>query len=269
VPLLQRPDAGNAGARVKLPRVVASVAAVALLALGAVAACGGDEGADRTNPNPGPTFTIATFTPVPPDFTPEAFQTSQAQQTAFAQTATAQPPVTATIPPSVTIQPDPNVTPAAENEIRPPDAVLRTVGGDALGSIGSYNWFNPTLQSGAEITAPYVPLPDAVASWATGTAGRIDVPNSPFAVVSAGVTIYTARENTAIPTDLQGNPSDELAFYPQQAPVQQMTVQDPSLSITPAVEPGEYIMSVTINWQTPQNLPSPLYTQYVYLVTVI
>jgi hypothetical protein len=139
-----------------LLRVAALVCMASMLALVAAVACGGDEGSDEPTPAGQRTMVIsqATFTPVPPNFTPEALQTRAALQTAYWQTATAQPSVAATAPPNVTMPSAPIAT-AAPNEVRPPDALLRTSVGEVLGSIGSFNWVSLELQAGGNISVPY------------------------------------------------------------------------------------------------------------------
>ncbi|MGH2542154.1 MAG: hypothetical protein ACRDIB_05140, partial [Ardenticatenaceae bacterium] len=82
-----------------------AVVALSLLAVGVLVAwssLGDDDEPDRD----GPLVSVATFTPAPPDFTPEVARTFVARQTAAAQTATAQPEQTAA--PDGTVDPDPD-----------------------------------------------------------------------------------------------------------------------------------------------------------------
>jgi hypothetical protein len=217
-----------------------------------------------------PTPMLATFTPVPPNFTPEAVQTRSYLQTAGALTATAQAQVTSTAPPASTF--DPNIpTPTgsvAVNQIIPPGAGLATSGGIAPGSIGSYNWYDLRFNRGAEVTAPYVILPEGGADWASGTQARLEVGASPYAVTGAEIKLYIFDQNVAIPTDQSGNPGDTPAFYPQTGPVRQLTVQGADILFTPEVSPGRYIVEMRVDWSTPVGL-NPLWTQYIFIVDVV
>jgi len=252
------------------------------LAIAVTAAClGGDDKPEATHPplhatvpgasTPGDvshTPVLATFTPVPPNFTPEVVQTRSALQTAAALTATVQAQTTSTAPPAVTINPN---TPAATrpaNSITPPNANLSTSAGAAPSSIGSYNWFEPAINAGAQVTAPYILLPDSGASWATGTNATLTVENSPYALLQAEVKIYTFDGNVAIPTDQSGNPGTTPAFYPQQAPARAFNVLGPDVSFTPEVPPGRYIVDIRVNWSTPTGLDQ-LYTEYIFTMDVV
>jgi hypothetical protein len=250
---------------------VALVFVVAVVALVAAVACGVDEGSDEPTPAGQRTMVIsqATFTPVPPNFTPEALQTRAALQTAYWQTATAQPSVAATAPPNVTMPSGPVAT-AAPNEIRPPDALLRTAAGEVLGSIGSFNWVSLELQAGGNISVPYVFVTESGTTLATGTSAQLVVPSSSFAVTGAGIALYNLDTNMVIPTDQSGQPiGTEPAFFPQESPVWEQRVEGANITIAPQAPPGRYILSVRVDFQTPDGLPDPLFTQYVFAVNVI
>lgn len=211
---------------------------------------------------------LATFTPVPPDFTPEAVRTRSALQTAAALTATAQAQVTATAPPSVTVNPFPVTGTIPLNTIIPPNVGLITSGGAAPSALGSYNWYDLRFNRGAEVTAPYVLLPDGGAQWAGGTEARLEVASSPYAVMSAEIKFFVFDQNVAIPTDQSGKPGDRPAFYAQTAPVRQLSLQGPDIRFTPEVGPGRYIVDMRVNWSTPTGL-NPLWTQYIFIVDVV
>lgn len=217
----------------------------------------------------GATAVLATFTPVPPDFTPEAIQTRSAYQTAGALTATAQGAITATAPPATTFDPNiPTPTGSPTTLIIPPGAGFSTSAGIAPGAIGSYNWYDMRFNRGAEITAPYVILPDGGANWATSTQGRLEIGDSPYAVQSAEIKFYAFDGNVAIPTDQAGNPGDTPAFYPQQPPLRQFAIQGADVVFTPDVGPGRYLLNIRVNWSTPTGL-NPLWTEYVFIVDVL
>jgi hypothetical protein len=212
---------------------------------------------------------LATFTPVPPNFTPEVVQTRSALETAAALTATIQAQTTATAPPAVTFDPNiPTPTGTPGNLIIPPGAGLATSGGIAPGSIGSYNWYDLRFNRGAEVQAPYVILPAGGATWAGGTLARLEVGESPYAVQSAEVKLFVMDQNVAIPTDQSGTPGDTPAFYPQTPPVRQLTIEGADIAFTPEVSPGRYIVQVRANWSTPVGL-NPLWTEYIFIVDVV
>ena len=253
-------------------RAATLVALLAGVALVAAVACGGDEGTDPPGTSRSERtmiVSIETFTPVPPDYTPEALRTRSAQQTAYAQTATALPPLPATAPPNVTVQPGPLAT-AAPGEIRPPDALLQTSGGETTGAVGSFNWFSVETQKGANISAPYVIVSESDVTWATGTAAQIVVPNSPFGVTGADIAVYNVEGNMVIPTDPSGSPiGDRPAFFAQEQPLQQQRVDGATISVQPNVPPGRYIVEVRIDFAAPPELPFPLFVQYAFSVNVI
>lgn len=279
------PETEHLESRLRRVVTMAGIGLAGLLLVGAMtSACMGDDNDDRGDSgdlnvkvtagsggnDDEPTAVLATFTPVPPNFTPEALQTRVALQTAAAETAAAQPSVPATAPPEVTI--DPNIpTPTgtvAGDLIIPAGANLVTSGGVAPGSIGSFNWFDPRFNKGAEITAPYVLLPETGVSWATGTSARLEIGESPYAVTGATITIYPFEGNTAIPTDQSGTPGDTPAFYPQTPPTRQVTLEGADIAITPEVPAGRYIVEMRVNWSTPEGL-NQLWTQYIFLVDVV
>lgn len=249
-------------------------AAVVILLVAAVAACGGgDDG------GPGPdNVVMSTFTPVPPDFTPEALRTRSARETAFAATGTAQgettptPPAAGTPDASVPAEGSPRAT-ARPGEIRPPDAILRTASGDTLGSLGSSNYLDPETQTGAFFEAPYVPLPGNAVTWVNGATARIDVPNSPYAVASATIELYTYDENVALPTRPDGSTTGEIAFFRQTEPSQQVQINGADLTATADVPPGDYIVSARLTWDAPPVAVGDTgvqeqFTQYVYVIKV-
>lgn len=255
------------------------VSAVIVLLVAAVAACGGSDDSDDGN---GPNVVMSTFTPVPPDFTPEVVQTRSARETEFAQTATAQPnaptnePSTGT-PPSGSQIPasgTPMATPQ-QGEVRPPEVVLRTPGGQVAGVVGDSNYLDPQLQAGASIDAPYVPLPGSALSWAVGSSATFTVANLPYPVRSASVEFFSFDENVARPTNPDGSPTGELAFFPQIPPAQQIPINgssvDSTITVTPEVAPGNYIVTTTIVWDVAPEIEAQTeeqFTQYVYVVRV-
>jgi hypothetical protein len=146
--------------------------------------------------------------------------------------------------------------------------ILRTPSGDAIASLGSFNWYDFELLSGADVKAPYIDLPDGSATMATGSGFQIVVPDSPLAVASADTTVYTVEGNVAYPQDAQGVASNQLAFVPQTPASWQGSVPGPTITVTPQLPPGNYIVSVKINWQTPADFGVPLHTQYVFGLVV-
>ncbi len=267
-------------------RVLASVGAGAalLLVVGAItAACMGDDNkndsgkldvvvtagtgsGDDTKGTPVPI--LATFTATPPDFTPEVIQTRSALQTAAAETAEAR--TTATPPPAVTPNQAAPTGTIPAGALSPPTASLLTSAGSAPGSIGSYNWADMRLNAGANVTAPYVILPESGAQWATSTEARLEVTDSDLPVTGAEIKLYVFDQNVAIPTDQQGNAGDTPAFYPQTNPTRQFTIQGQDILFTPEVPPGRYVVDMRVNWSTPTGMGlEPLWTQYIFLVDVV
>jgi hypothetical protein len=217
---------------------------------------------------------MSTFTPVPPDFTPEVIQTQSARQTEAAQVSPEASNATPTAPPAITPNGSavtPNGSPVATTqpgEIRPPDAIFRSNSGQAAGAIGNSNFVDPATETGATISAPYVPLPDGAAGWPVNSEARIEVPNSPYAVRSAMVEIYSFDENVARPQNPDGSTTGELAFYPQTQPAQQVPVVGASIVLTPDVDPGNYLVVARIVWDAPEAAGSEQFTQYVFVVRV-
>lgn len=237
-----------------------------------LAACGvaGVGGSENTEPTPTetPDWWIATFTPVPPDYTPEALQTRAAQQTAWSQTATAAPPTTATPPPPVATQQSNRPTPAP-GEIRPPDLILAATGGQVIGDAGSFNFCSEESNTCADVQAPWVALSGNGVSWATGTPARFTVPSTPYAVQSADVSVYPYDGNVVIPTDGQGNVSDKYAFIAQTPPADRQSIPGPDLLLNSNLTPGFYIIEMRVNWVTPEGVARPMFTQYVFVVEVV
>jgi hypothetical protein len=263
------------GRRWSLARRGLLLATASLLLIGAAAACGGDDDDDTA----GDRAVMSTFTPVPPDFTPEVIQTRSAQETAYSATQTAEPNVTATAPAVTPVVGTPDGSPvegtpqatAQPGEVRPPEALLRTPGGEVAGAIGSSNFLDPVLGSGASIEAPYVPLPSGAVSWATGSTASIHVPNSPYPVQSATVEIYSFDENVARPTQPDGTPTGELAFFPQTEPSQEFSIDGATLNLVTDVPAGNYIVSARIIWGAPPEIVAQFeeqFTQYVFVVRV-
>ena len=253
-------------ARLRSLQRALTLAAVVLLVVATVAACGGSNDDDE-----GVAPVMSTFTPVPADFTPEAVQTRSARETAFSETETAQPNVTAT-PPSGSpdgspVEATPRAT-LAPGEVRPPDAILRTPSGDTFGKVGSWNFYYADTDVGAQVDAPYVPLPGDAVSWPNGTTARIEVPNSPYAVRSAAIDFYTYDDNVALPQTTDGVPTGEIAFFPQTPPSQQAQIPGPTISVTVDLAPGDYLVSARIDWDAPATSAGELFTQYVYVIRV-
>ncbi|HYI15028.1 MAG TPA: hypothetical protein VEX37_06535 [Thermomicrobiales bacterium] len=237
-------------------------AAVVLLLVAVVAACGGSDDDDG-----GVVPVMSTFTPVPPDYTPEAAQTRAAHETAFSETQTAQPDVTATPPSGSPVEGTPRAT-LAPGEVRPPDAILRTPSGDTFGVIGSWNFYYADTDTGAKVDAPYVPLPGDAVNWPNGTTAQIEVPNSPYAVRSAAIDFYTYDDNVALPQTTDGVPTGEIAFFPQTPPSQQAQIPGPTVSVAVDLPPGDYLVSSRIDWDAPATTEGELFTQYVYVIRV-
>jgi hypothetical protein len=244
-----------------------TLAAAILLIVSLVAACGGGDDDD----DDGVVAVLSTFTATPPDFTPEAIQTRSARETAYSETQTAQPNVSPTAPADISpVEGTPQAT-LAPGEVRPPEAILQTPGGEVSGAIGNSNFLDPEVGSGASIEAKYVPLPGGAVSWATGATATIDVPNSPYPVQSATIELYSFDENVARPTRPDGSPTGELAFFPQTEPSQQTPVNGPAISVASDVPPGNYIVSARIVWGAPPEIVAQFeeqFTQYVYVVRV-
>lgn len=277
-------DSGRAGgaAQVAAPgrllRGAGLSLAVILLLLAAVAACGSDEGSgddatavsgSPTRGNDGPDVVMSTFTPTPPDHTPEAVQTADALRTQQASSPTAG----TTTPSDGSPQPgEPTPTPAP-NEVRSPEVRLVTAAGDLVGAIGSFNWYDAELDSGGKFDVPYVFLPNGTVDWPQGTTARLEVPDSPYAVRSATISIYTFDDNVAIPTNEQGNPiTGGYAFLPQQDPLQREELTGATIETGVDVPPGNYIVEARVVWDGPAEVEQSigeLYTQYVFVVTVL
>ena len=223
---------------------------------------------------------MSTFTPVPPDFTPEALKTQSARGTEFAQTATAQPNAPTNQPstdasPSGSQVPTTPLATAQPGEVRPPEVVLRTPGGETVGIVGDSNYLDPQLQAGASIDAPYVPLPGSALSWMVNSPATFTVTNLPYPVRSASVEFFSFDENVARPTNPDGSPTGELAFFPQIPPAQQIPINgssvDSTITVTPDVAPGNYIVTATIVWDVAPEIEAQTeeqFTQYVYVVRV-
>lgn len=247
-----------------IARTIFGVSALTIVLLVAGVACMGDDG-----PRRGPTFTISTFTPTPPDHTPEALVTRDAQATAWSQTATAAPAVTAT-PPGATTEPGAGQTPVGDDEIRPPDLILTTDGGQTRASVGSFNWCSSVMNQCADIRAGYVVLNEASGSWSAGTAGTITTPNTEFPPQNAEAMLYVHDDNAAIPQDETGTIiGSDLAFVPMTAPMQIETFSGTDMTMTPTVAPGKYILVVQVNWETPAGVSRPLHTQYAFVVEIL
>ena len=253
--------------------------AVALVLLAAVAACGGSNAATGTpaassgtpTKNKGPVVVMSTFTPTVVGDIPNIAKTRTAIVAAATQTATAGGDPQATQPPPVNVTATATV---ASNEVRPPAAQLVTSSGSAPGSIGAFNFYSPALDTGADIQAPYVTLPDGSLTWTNGAPLRISITDSPYAVQSATVRIFAFEGNIAIPTDPSGKViGQNYAFYPQTDPRAQLTLQGPELSFTPTTLPaGRHIVSVDVQWLVPDQFPQlkgALRTQYVFLLEVV
>lgn len=246
-------------------RTVAVVSALAIVTMVVGAACvGGDSS------TPTPFYVIETFTPTPPDHTPEALITRAAQQTASAQTATAQPTRDPSAPTPLPGTPGATRTIPSGSEIRPPDLILRTSFGETWAAVGSFNWCSVALGTCADIQTGYIILETDTLFWAIGDEGTIEVPDTPFPALSAEVGLYLHDQNVVIPQDVTGQIiGDKPAFVPLIAPAQFETVTGAGgWSFTPDVPPGKYILSVNISWTQPEGAPLPLHTEYAFIVEV-
>jgi Tol biopolymer transport system component len=156
-------------------------------------------------------------------------------------------------------------------DVRPPAVTLATESGSVQPSIGSYNWYSPEQRLGADVSVPYVILPEDAASAPTGSGVRFDVSANPFAVESIHVEMYTYADNWVIPDPHDDRPSGDIspAFIPQTVPTQQLDLGVASPEFVPSVPAGRYIVSVTVVWQSPAELPEPLEVQYVYLLDIV
>jgi hypothetical protein len=254
-------------------------AALSLVAVSIAVACGGSGDSSKPTATPAATheMVIATFTPVPPNFTPEVVQTRAAQKTAYIQTATAQPPASPTAPGT-------NATPntdaaacrpdAGNNELRPPDLLLNSSGGTQCGSVVSWNWYDAQNDRGANVQAPQgAPISESVLNTAAGEPMTMTVPASPYAVENARIDVYTVDGNVAMPRDAQGQsiPGLSLVFVPQTAPAWNTNIQGSNISFTPQLAPGQYIVAVRIDWAGPADVEAanqPLYTAYTFVIQV-
>jgi hypothetical protein len=265
-------------ARAGLLRSAAGVTAVALLVLAIVAACGGSKdkpkgmilGTRVSSPNASPQVSRATFTPTIEGATPPSELTKTALIGAATQTAAAGgSPVSPTAQPNLPTTPTATLAP---NEIRPPSAQMSTASGIADGAVGSYNYGDPSKYTGAQITAPYVQLPDSGGQLPSGATLTISVSGSLYPVESGDMEIYDYEHNTAVPQDATGKViGTTLAFFKQTDPKQTQTVTGSNLTFTPDVSPGRYIVSVRVHWLTPDTLPQfkgVLFTQYVFNLEV-
>jgi hypothetical protein len=250
----------------QVARRIRQLAAVLLVAA-LLAACGSDEGLQEPPSTATATFEtiIATFTPVPPDYTPEILLTRAAEQTAWSLTATAEPPTTAT-PASGNMG---GGSQAPEGVLQPPTLIMIATGGQVAGDPGSYVWCEEATNTCADIRARWVDLSGSGISWAKDTPARFSAPASPYALVSADITIYPYDGNIVIPTDGAGNTADHYAFLAQTAPVFQQSLNGPDLLLNANLQPGFHIIEVVVHWQTPQGLPTPLKTQYAFVVEVM
>jgi hypothetical protein len=265
------------------------VAALLLLAVSVAVACGGDddepeggdvdvETTDTTDASPEGTddeieVVMSTFTPTPPDNTPESVRERERQQTAFAETQTAQPQTTATQPPDVTINPNTPVATIPSNAVRPPELVMGTSAGQQSGTIGSMNWYDPVRNAGYNGDTPYVQMPTGNLDWASDTEASFTVPESPYAVRSTQINVFVYDDNVAIPQNSQGQVIGDYVFARQTDPVDQEQIEGATISINPDLEPGNYIIEAVVTWDGPPELEAQyneaLFTQYVFVVTVI
>jgi hypothetical protein len=254
-------------------RTLLGVGLVSVLLMIAGIACGGDGNSGRADSRD--TVSIQTFTPTPPDHTPEALVTREAQQTAWAQTATAQPAVTATPPVAGTRvegtrEPAGPGTPNPEDEIRPPDMFLDTNGGQAQAALGSFNWCEIRLLQCASIQFGYLILEHGSVTWSAGTPGVITTPNASLAPLTAELALYLHDENVVIPVNASGQViGDKPAFVALTEPAQTFSVSGPDISVTPDVPPGRYVLSVNMNWTLPEGATLPLYTNYAFVVEIL
>lgn len=254
----------------------ASVLSVALLAASLVlAACGGvgagDSGDDST-----PGWVMATFTPVPPDFTPEAIQTRAAAQAAATETAAVEPETSGTPATTEGGTPAASTSCVAErqlNEIRPPDVYVTANGARACGNPGAYIWFDPDLGQGADVQPQQgVGVPEAGVRSSTGSSISLVASESPYAIESAVVSLFVYDENIAIPQDESGRIISETpVFVPRSEPVWSTNIEEGDITFTPDVEPGRYLLAARVNWDAPTEVEQayePLYTSYLFEVTV-
>jgi hypothetical protein len=269
---------GRGGTRAGLLRGTFGVAAATLLVLAVVAACGGSKdkpkgmilGTRASSPNASPNVSRATFTPTIEGATPPREQTKEVLIQAATQTAAAGGPVSPTTQSNVPTTPTATLAP---NEIRPPSAQMSTASGIADGAVGSYNYGDPSKYTGADITVPYVQLPDSGGQLPSGATLTISVSGSLYPVESGDMEIYDYEHNTAVPQDASGKViGTTLAFFRQTDPKQTQTVNGANLTFTPEVSPGRYIVSVKVHWLAPDTLPQfkgVLYTQYVFNLEVL
>lgn len=263
-------------ARPRLQRA-ATFSAVLLIVPLLLTACGGSgDDDDRTE---GGRVVMATFTPVPPNWTPEADPTIEAARTQVAemQTATASAP-TPTAGPTQPVEPPTGnedvifpTPPGGAGAVYPPTSVLVTTAGRYIeATVGSYNWFEQSTQGGGSFNAPWIELTDASVVAVAGDVAILRFDAEAPEPETTKIEVYTVEGNTAIPTTVDGQSTDKPAFLRQADPVLSTTSEEVSPSFSLDVAPGNYFVLATVTWPMVPGVEEygDQMTQYLYRVTV-
>lgn len=270
-------ERSTAGARPgRAARLGVLIALAALIAL-TLQACMGDDG-DKNQTTAGP---IETFTPVPPGWSPTVNPTLEARRTAVAATGTAvanmPTPMAGPTQPPATVGPGQDVVlptpPTDKNAIYPPTSTLLTLTSrsTAFAGVGTYNWWEASVESGGKVTAPFIQLDPSFASAVAGEQARLYFEEGSPTPQSTLIEVFTAEGNVAIPTNEQGIPNQTPAFVRQTDPVITQTIDgaDPTFALT--VSPGEYLVYAKVTWPMVEGVEDQgdQMTEYIYRVRVL
>ncbi len=236
----------------------------------ALAACNplaDDNDATSTAPaEPTREVIVATFTPtevVPPE---SQTATAEAEETEAALTATeiAQNPA-----PTSTFA-NPTVPP--EDLLSPPLATLQASDVSIPATIGSYGWvFGDTPPTVSAFSVPIVQFEHETVMAERGQQFTVAFSGpefrSPPEALEGG--IYNFADNSAYPTNQQGEVGDELAFVVNGEPDQALNLDPASLEFTLDVLPGHYAVRIQGHWPDhPQVTSTPIYVTWIFNVTV-
>lgn len=227
----------------------------------------GDEEATATSP-PTPTreVIVATFTPTEVILAEDQTATAEAQATGAAQTATER---------ALNPQPTPtfaNPTVPPEDLLTPPMATLHAGDEEIPASLGSYGWvFGDTLGTVSAITAPIVQFEHDPVDVENGQEITISFSGrefrSPLERMDGG--IYNFEDNSAFPTNQQGEVGDELAFVVNADPDQLLELDPSDPQFTIDVPPGHYAIRIQGHWPAhPQVTSTPIFATWIFNVNV-
>lgn len=270
------------------PLALTALAAIVALLIVTLVNCGGSgKKADPANGGGVSNITSATFTPVPPGYTPPPNPTTAALKTRIAegQTATADARASQTASPdgSAASPASPSLTgvggriifptppSSGPNVIYPPASVLQ-VGDRYVGAtIGSFNWVDKASGKGGGGVAPWIDLSEESLIAVPSETATLRFADGAPTPVTTKIEVFAYNGNVAIPTLSNGQPAERPAFVRQTDPLSSSIVQgaDPSFAIQ--LQPGDYIAVATVTWP---DVPGadPQYgaqsTQYAYRITV-